>query len=200
MQLDDLREFSGLRDWEIEGEYVDHGVSGAKERRPALDRLLDGARRRKFDVFLIWKLDRAARSTKHLLSLAEEFEALKIDFVSMTETIDTTSPSGKMIFTILGAVAQFERDLARERIRGGMRAAKARGKKFGRPRLDPTEEEQKELLELHRQGLSIRDIAKRVSWFPSNDGPARHPSPSLVHRWLKKLRSFGTDSSEAPDA
>jgi len=176
LQLDDLRAFARLRGWEIADEFTDVGVSGAKESRPELDRLLAAARRRSFDIVLIWKLDRAARSVKHLLALAEE----------------------KMIFTILAAVAQFERDLICERIRAGMRAAKARGQRMGRPRLLPNEKELQELLELHAQGLSIRKIARRAMWFPENDGAARHPSPSLVHRYLKEMGSKNPERLEDP--
>ena len=180
--------------------FTDEGVSGAKEKRPGLDALLELARQRKFDVLLFWKLDRIARSVTHLLRLVEEFKALGIDFYSVTESIDTTTPQGRMIIVVLGAIAEFERDIICERVRAGMRAAKARGAKIGRPRLEPTEEEIKELLDPRRAGLSIRKIAATVSWFPSNDGAARHPSPPLVHRILKEIGERLAEDPQDPPA
>jgi DNA invertase Pin-like site-specific DNA recombinase len=187
LQLDELREFCRRRGWLIAGEFIDKGVSGSKRKRPGLERLLEEARRHRFDVVGTWKLDRLARSVSHLLLLKEEFDALGIDFFSLTETLDTATPQGRMIFTILGAVAEFERDLIRERIRAGMHAAKARGKKMGRPCLTPSPEKVEELRQLRRRGLSIRQLARVVKWAPSNGGPARRPSPSLVQRHLKSL-------------
>lgn len=193
LQLDSLRELCQRRGWIIHKEYVDQGVSGAKEKRPALDELQKDAHRGKFEIVAIWKLDRMARSTRHLLNLSEEFSSLGVDLFSLTETIDSTTPHGRMLFTVLGAIAEFERDLIRERICAGMKSAKARGKKIGRPRLEPTEEELEEIQELQARGLSIRKIAEKVSWFPSNDGPARHPSAALVHRHLKELSRRSED-------
>ena len=166
LQLDELRELSRRRGWVVVREYVDHGIGGSKASRPALDVLVADARLRRFDIVVIWKLDRLARSVRHLIDLSEEFEALGIDFISATESMDTTTPHGRMVFHILAAVGEFERDLILERICAGMKAAKARGVKMGRPRLEPTEKEKQELLELRAQGLSIRKIAGIVSWFP----------------------------------
>ncbi|MHC4473870.1 MAG: recombinase family protein, partial [Planctomycetota bacterium] len=135
LQLDALRELCRQRGWAIAEEYADVGVSGSRDRRPELDRMLADARRRKLDVVVFWKLDRLARSVRHLLQLAEECDSLGIDLCSCTEPIDTTSSIGKFVFVVLGAVGQFERDLNRERVRAGMKAAQARGKKIGRPRL-----------------------------------------------------------------
>jgi DNA invertase Pin-like site-specific DNA recombinase len=187
LQMDALRDLCARRGWAIVAEFVDEGVSGAKESRPGLDALLDLARRRGFDILVFWKLDRIARSVTHLLRIVDELQTLGIDFFSVTESLDTTTPQGRMILVVLGAIAEFERSLTQERIRAGMRAAKARGVKMGRPRLEPTEKEREELVELRQSGLSIRKIASMVSWFPSNDGAARHPSPSLVHRILKEM-------------
>jgi DNA invertase Pin-like site-specific DNA recombinase len=114
-------------------EYVDRGISGAKERRPQLDRLIADAHKRKFEVIVVWKFDRFARSVSHLLRALENFRALGIEFVSLSEQIDTSTPTGKMIFTVLGAVAELERSLIAERVRAGLRNAKAKGRKLGRP-------------------------------------------------------------------
>jgi len=135
MQLRELREYCERRKLEIAHEYVDNGISGSKESRPELNRLMADANRRKFDAVLVWKFDRFARSTSHLLKALETFQSLKIDFVSLTEGIDTSTPVGAMVFTILGAVGQMERELIRERIRAGVRNARAKGKRLGRPKV-----------------------------------------------------------------
>jgi DNA invertase Pin-like site-specific DNA recombinase len=135
MQLRELREYCERRKLEIVREYVDNGISGSKESRPELNRLMADANRRKFDGVLVWKFDRFARSTSHLLKALETFQCLKIDFVSLTEGIDTSTPVGAMVFTILGAVGQMERELIRERIRAGVRNARAKGKRLGRPKV-----------------------------------------------------------------
>jgi DNA invertase Pin-like site-specific DNA recombinase len=135
MQLRELREYCERRKLDIVGEYIDNGISGSKESRPELNRLMADANRRKFDAVLVWKFDRFARSTSHLLKALETFQRLKIDFVSLTEGIDTSTPVGAMVFTILGAVGQMERELIRERIRAGVRNARAKGRKLGRPKV-----------------------------------------------------------------
>jgi DNA invertase Pin-like site-specific DNA recombinase len=135
MQLRELREYCERRKLEIVREYVDNGVSGSKESRPELNRLMADANRRKFDAVLVWKFDRFARSTSHLLKALETFQSMKIDFVSLTEGIDTSTPVGAMVFTISGAVGQMERELIRERIRAGVRNARAKGKRLGRPKV-----------------------------------------------------------------
>jgi DNA invertase Pin-like site-specific DNA recombinase len=133
MQLADLRRYAGQR-FGFCREFVDEGVSGTQRRRPQLDALMAEARRRRFDTILVWKFDRFARSLKHLIDSLEEFRALGVNFVSFTEGVDTTTPSGQLLFHIVGAVAQFERDLIAERVRAGMAHAKAMGKRIGRPR------------------------------------------------------------------
>ena len=134
MQLRELREYCERRGWQVFREYVDVGISGSKEKRPELDRLMVDAHRRQFDVLITWKLDRLARSVSHLLRALETFEALGIEFVSVTEQMDTTTPAGKMVFTVLGAVAELERSLIVERVRAGLRNARAKGKQLGRPK------------------------------------------------------------------
>jgi DNA invertase Pin-like site-specific DNA recombinase len=134
MQTRELSEFCERRGWEIVDQYVDIGVSGGKDSRPELDRMMRDARRRRFDVVAVSKFDRFARSTSHLLKALDEFKALGIDFVSLTESIDTSTPVGKMVFTILGAVGELERSLIAERVKaGGVKHAKAKGKRLGHP-------------------------------------------------------------------
>ena len=133
-QLDALRDYAHARGIEITREYTDKGFSGAKDRRPALDELLGDARRRKFDALAIVKLDRLARSVRHLTNLTAELEALGIDLVVLDQAIDTSTPAGKLLFHTLAAVAEFERDLIAERTKAGLAAARRRGKRIGRPR------------------------------------------------------------------
>jgi DNA invertase Pin-like site-specific DNA recombinase len=134
LQLREIREYCAHRGWQIAGEYVDAGVSGAKDSRPELNRLMADAHRRRFDTVVCWKFDRFARSVSHLLRALETFSSLGIAFVSLSEQIDTTTPTGKMVFTVLGAVAELERSLITERVRAGLRNARAKGKCLGRPR------------------------------------------------------------------
>ncbi len=137
-QLIELRRFATARGWSAE-EYIDHGISGSKDRRPGLDTLMRDARRRRFDVVVIWKLDRLGRSLRHLLFLVEELQALGIALVSLGESIDATTPAGRLQFHVLSAVAQFERDRCKERILLGLQRARAQGVRLGRPRrrIDP---------------------------------------------------------------
>jgi DNA invertase Pin-like site-specific DNA recombinase len=131
-QLLELRRYVEARGWSPT-DYVDVGVSGAKDRRPALDRLVADAKRRKFDVLVVWRLDRLGRSLKHLITLLDEFAALGVAFVSLSEGIDATTPAGKLQMHILGAIAEFERGRIRERVMAGLRRARADGKRLGRP-------------------------------------------------------------------
>ncbi len=133
VQTRELEEYCQRRGWNLAGEYVDVGISGAKEKRPQLDRLIADAHRRKFDAVIVWKFDRFARSVSHLLRALETFKSLGIEFVSLSEQVDTSTPTGKMVFTVLGAVAELERSLIAERVKAGLRNAKAKGKKLGRP-------------------------------------------------------------------
>jgi DNA invertase Pin-like site-specific DNA recombinase len=154
MQLEDLRRYA--RRFARSHEYVEVGVSGAQRHRPQLDALMKNARKRQFDVVLVWKFDRFARSVKHLVDSLEEFRALGIDFISYTEGIDTTTPSGELLFHIMGAVAQFERDLIAERVRAGIAHARAMGKRIGRPRAVIDVDR---VIGLRQQGHSLRHIA-----------------------------------------
>jgi|SRR5580704_12519924 len=159
MQTRELREYCQRRSWEIEGEYVDAGVSGAKDSRPELNKLVSDAHRRRFDAVVVWKFDRFARSVSHLLRALETFQALGIEFVSLTEGVDTCTPAGKMVFTVLGAVAELERSLIRERVKAGLRNAKAKGKHVGRPKLIL---DRSEIARLRAEGLSWLAIGERL--------------------------------------
>jgi len=156
-QLLDLKRYIQERGWHIFKEYCDNGISGSKDSRPALNELMNDAKKRRFDVVLVWRFDRFARSTKHLILALEEFKNLGIDFVSYQENIDTSSPLGSAIFTIISAVAQLERDIISERVKAGLRRAKENGKKLGRPRLSVNPEE---IRRLRSKGLSLRAIAQ----------------------------------------
>lgn len=132
-QLAELRRYAAARGWTAV-EHVDKGVSGAKDRRPALDTLLIDARRRRFDVLVVWRLDRLGRNLRHLIVLLEELQALGIAFVSLNEGIDATTPAGRLQMHILGAIAEFERARIAERVKAGLQRARAQGKRLGRPR------------------------------------------------------------------
>ena len=135
-QLNELRHFAGQRGFQIAEEYTDHGVSGTKSRRPALDKMLNDAHKRRFDVVVVWACDRLARSTKHFLQVLDELNELGVQFLSQREAIDTEGPLGRAIVVIVSAVAELERSLIVERVRAGMRRAKLDGRRIGRVPLD----------------------------------------------------------------
>ena len=161
MQTRELREYAERRGWKVFAEYVDIGISGTKETRPELDRLMADAHRRRFDAVVVWKFDRFARSVSHLLRALETFRAQGIEFVSFSEQLDTSTPAGKMVFTVLGAVAELERGLIVERVKAGLRNAKAKGKRLGRPKIgvDPAR-----IAAFRRAGRSWSEIAKETGW------------------------------------
>jgi putative DNA-invertase from lambdoid prophage Rac len=132
-QLAELRRYVQAREWAPYREYVDEGVSGAKESRPALDRLLQDARRRRFDAVLVWRLDRLGRNLRHLILLLDDLQALGVAFVSLAEGLDCTTPAGRLQLHVLGAIAEFERERIRERVIAGLARAKTQGKRLGRP-------------------------------------------------------------------
>jgi DNA invertase Pin-like site-specific DNA recombinase len=174
MQLSDLRAYTKQRGFEVYREYCDIGISGSKDSRPQLDVLMNDARKGKIDIVVVWKFDRFARSTKHLIDALHEFNHLGVDFISYTENIDTSSPTGKVLFTIISAMAEFERDLIRERVKSGLQYARQKGIKLGRPlRMNKTFIEW--VAELRSEGLSIRQIAKRLN-----------ASSALVHKTITK--------------
>jgi DNA invertase Pin-like site-specific DNA recombinase len=162
-QLAVLRGFAEARGWQAI-EFVDHGISGAKDRRPALDALLAAVRGRRVDLVVCVRLDRLARSTRQLVTLAADFEALGVDLVVLDQAIDTTTPSGRLLFHVLAAIAEFERDLIRDRVVAGLRRAKAQGVRLGRPRRHHLDVAQARALVA--EGLSLRAIARRLHAHP----------------------------------
>jgi DNA invertase Pin-like site-specific DNA recombinase len=159
VQTRDLEQFAEARGWRLVDSYLDLGISGTKDKRPQLDRLMADAHKRRFDIVIVWRFDRFARSVSHLLRALETFNALGIAFVSLSEQMDTTTPAGKMVFTVLGAVAELERSLIVERVRAGLRNARAKGKTLGRPRkvVDAGR-----ITALREQGHSLRAIASEL--------------------------------------
>jgi len=170
-QLQELRRYVEARGWTA-GEYVDKGVSGAKDRRPALDQLLTDARRRRFDVLVCWRLDRLGRSLKHLITMLEELQALGVAFVSLAEGIDATTPAGKLQMHILGAIAEFEKDRIRERVLAGLARARTQGKRLGRPRARLPAERLQSVV-----GLSLEVAAQQLG-----------VSRSTVKRWRRRVQ------------
>jgi DNA invertase Pin-like site-specific DNA recombinase len=163
VQTREMQEYCPRRGWTIVDAYVDVGISGSKEKRPELDRLMADAHRRRFDVVVVWRFDRFARSVSHLLRALETFQAIGIEFVSLSEQLDTSTPTGRMVFTVLGAVAELERSLIAERVRAGMRNARAKGKRIGRPpRTQLSPEDRKSIAEAYWcRKASFRKLAKR---------------------------------------
>ena len=159
MQLLELREYAGRRGWQVIEEYVDHGVSGAKESRPALNRLMADAKRRKFDLIAVWKLDRFGRSVRHLVTALAELEALGVAFVSLKDNLDLSTPSGRLLFQIVAAMAEFERALIRERVVAGLRNAMHKGRKLGRPRVHV---DLAQVTSLRDSGASWRTISQQM--------------------------------------
>jgi DNA invertase Pin-like site-specific DNA recombinase len=172
-QLRELRAYVDARGWTAT-EFVDRGVSGAKNRRPALDELLKGAKRRKFDVLVCWRLDRLGRTLRHLILLIDELQALGVAFVSLAEGIDATTPAGRLQLHVLGAIAEFERERIRERVKSGMMRAKSQGKRFGRPPVTVPEERLAAV-----RGLPVREAAARLG-----------VSRATAHRWLSRKGSM----------
>ncbi len=169
-QLQEIRRYTAARGWTAH-EYVDRGVSGAKDRRPALDQLLADARRRRFDVVVCWRLDRLGRNLKHLITLLEELQTLGVAFVSLAEGIDATTAAGKLQMHILGAIAEFERERIRERVLAGLQRAKTQGRRLGRPRaLVPTARLQ------NVSGLPIKEAAMMLG-----------VSRSTLKRWRRQV-------------
>jgi DNA invertase Pin-like site-specific DNA recombinase len=159
MQLVELREYAGRRGWHVAEEYVDHGVSGAKESRPALNRLMADAKQRRFDVIAVWKIDRFGRSLRHLVNSLAELENVGVSFVSLRDSIDLSSPSGVLMFQLIAAMSQFERSLIQERVRAGLQNAKRKGKRLGRR---PVEVDLSEVASLRHSGASWRMISEEM--------------------------------------
>ena len=161
-QLQEVRRYVEARGW-IGTEFVDRGVSGAKDKRPALDAMLTDAKRRRFDVLVCWRLDRLGRNLRHLVTLLEDLHSTGVAFVSLGEGIDCTTPAGKLQLHILAALAEFERERIRERVLAGLQRARAQGKKLGRPRLT--------VAPLSMRGLTVREAAR--TWGISKSTAAR---------------------------
>jgi DNA invertase Pin-like site-specific DNA recombinase len=159
MQLSELREYAARRGWEIIGEYVDEGVSGSKESRPALNRLMTDAHRRKFEAVLVWKIDRFGRSLKHLVNALADLDSYGVAFISLRDNLDLTTPTGRLMFQVVGAMAEFERALIQERVRCGLKNAKANGQQLGRPRRVVSHDQ---ILGMKAQGTSLREIADKL--------------------------------------
>ena len=170
-QLQELRRYAEARGW-TSVEYVDRGVSGAKDRRPALDQLLTDARRRRFDVVVCWRLDRLGRNLKHLITLLEDLQALGVAFVSLAEGIDATTPAGRLQMHLLGAIAEFERDRIRERVLAGLARARAQGKRLGRPKAAVPVDRLQRVRE-----LTVCAAAERLG-----------VSRSTIKRWRRQVR------------
>ncbi len=176
-QLQELRRYVEARGW-VAAEYVDRGVSGAKDRRPALDQLLTDAKRRRIDVVVCWRLDRLGRSLKHLITLLDEFQSLGVAFVSLAEGIDAATPAGKLQMHILGAIAEFERERIRERVLAGLARARTQGKRLGRPRRRPPA--------IAVPGASVRAAAR--IWGVSK---------STAARWINAGRTPDRDAGQS---
>ena len=157
VQLRELREYCQRRGWDVSAEFTDIGISGAKERRPQLDQLLAGCRKRRFDAVIVYRYDRFARSLPQLVNALGEFDALGIQFVSLHEGVDTSTPNGRLVFGIFASTAEFERELIRDRVRSGIAAARARGKRLGRPRRDVDGDR---VAALRAEGRSWRDVGR----------------------------------------
>jgi DNA invertase Pin-like site-specific DNA recombinase len=184
VQTRELREYCERRGLEIVEEYVDSGISGAKERRPQLDRMMADCRRRRFDAVLVYRYDRFARSLRHLVNALEEFRALGIDFLSMHEGVDTSTPNGRLVFGIFASIAEFERELIRDRVRSGI-AARSKGKKLGRPRVAV---DAAEITRLRDTGASWPSIARQLG-----------VSVGTVYQAGRKLSRIPSKSGAASD-
>jgi DNA invertase Pin-like site-specific DNA recombinase len=180
----ELRAFAKQRGYEIVREYVDHGVSGTKVRRPNLDRMLSEARRGLFDVVLVWSCNRLARSTKYFLETLDELNQLGIRFVSQREAIDTEGPLGRAIVVIISAIAELERSLIIERVRAGMRRARLEGRRIGRTPLDV---DRAALVRDRLAGMSLTRVARKYGL-----------SRASVVRFVHEARSSGTVHASEP--
>ena len=159
VQLRELRDYCQRRGFTITHEYVDKGISGSREKRPALDRLLVDCRKRLVDAVVVYRYDRFARSLRQLVNSLEEFRALDIEFISLHEGVDTSTPNGRLIFGIFASIAEFEKELIRDRVRSGLAAAKAKGRRLGRPRVSV---DVAKIAALRRSGASWRTVSQEM--------------------------------------
>jgi DNA invertase Pin-like site-specific DNA recombinase len=159
MQVREFQEFCTRRTWTVADQYIDTGISGSKERRPQLDRLMADARKRKFDAVLVYRFDRFARSMRQLVNALAEFQSLGIEFISLHEGIDTSTPNGRLVFGIMASIAEFERELIRDRVRSGVQHARSKGKRLGRPRVHVNAAR---IASLRQQDRSWSEISKET--------------------------------------
>jgi len=185
MQIRELLEYCKRRGWDVEGEYVDAGVSGAKERRPQLDALLVVCRKRRVDAVVVYRYDRFARSLRQLVNALEEFRSLGIEFISLHEGVDTSTPNGRLVFGIFASIAEFERELIRDRVKSGIAAAKSRGKILGRPRVSV---DAARIAGLRASGLSWPKIAAELG-----------VSVGTVYQAAQKLSKIPSNHASASD-
>ena len=178
LQLVPLREYCQRRGLIIAGEYVDNGVSGTKDHRPQLDRLLDAARKRQIDLIIVWKLDRFGRSLKQLVIALEEISNLGVGFISYQDNLDLTTPQGRLMFHIIGSMAEFERELIKERVKAGIDNARRKGKRIGRRAIPPVD--MARIVNAHKKApmLSIRNLAGTLGF-----------KKSIVHKTLVNFRT-----------
>jgi DNA invertase Pin-like site-specific DNA recombinase len=187
-QLLALREYVAQRGFVLAGEYIDY-ASGTRDNRPQYRTVLDMVRKRQVDVVLVWRYDRFARSTQALVHALNEFHSLGVDFISYQENVDTTTPQGEMIFTVMASLAQFESALMSERVKAGMIHAKAQGKRISRPPIPV--ELQRRITELYAQGLPIHQISRQL-------GIGYGTAWNYVQRVKEELAPSGLGSSLTP--
>ena len=165
LQVEELKKLIQRSGWKLYKVYVDEGFSGKDTKRPAFNEMMIAAQRREFEILTVWKFDRLSRSLKDLVTTLEELDSLGIDFMSHENHLDTSTPSGKLVFQVIAAVAEFERDIIVERVKAGMANAKRKGKHVGRPRIpDHVLEEARKL---RKEGKSWREIGKALGVDPS---------------------------------
>lgn len=181
LQLRDLRRYAEARGWTVHSEYIDH-CSGSKDRRPELARLLDDSRKRNIDGILVWRLDRFGRSLKHLINTLDELRSLGVSFISFSENLDFGTSTGQLLFHLLGAFAEFERNLIRERVKAGIANARAKGKKHGRKPVAPVDRSKIISLYIASPELSVRQIAKQAQ-----------QKPGTVHKTLLLFKTGKLD-------
>jgi DNA invertase Pin-like site-specific DNA recombinase len=177
MQLGEVRQYCARRELTIVREYVDKGISGSKEHRPALDQLIADCRRRAVDCVVVYRYDRFARSLRQLVNALEEFRALGIDFVSLHEGVDTSTPNGRLVFGIFASIAEFERELIRDRVRSGIALARSHGKRLGRPRVIV---DRPRIANLRKEGRSWAEICGAL-------GISKGTAQRAVHSLPKNL-------------
>ena len=176
MQLHELRQFAARSGWNIYKEYIDQNYSGGNPKRPAFTAMMDAARKRKFDLLLVWKLDRLSRSLKDLIITLDDLGACGIDFVSYDNNLDTSTPTGKLVFQIVGAVAEFEKDIIRERVVAGLAVARSKGKRLGRPPIP--QDVYDRAAKMRSEGLSYRSIVKVLG---IDEGTIRKKAHKKLH-------------------